>query len=581
MYTINRNKPITNILKLNIMKSINCFKAFIVLFLLVSCSEKNKEAEQEIDSRPNVLLIVADDLGYSDITPFGGNINTPILNQLSMEGRLFSNFHVLPTCSPTRSALISGNDNHTAGMGVMAEFIYPPIEDLPGYVGHLNDQIATIPEILNSNGYHTYMTGKWHLGEDDSQSPFTKGFEETFTMMNGGGSHWADQNPLSPPQKMIYRKNGNRIESLPEDFYSTKNYTDSLITFIDRNRDSGKPFFGYLSYTAPHDPLHAPAEYISKYKGMFDEGWDQLRMQRLESLKEKELVPSDINEFPKNRMIPLWDELTEEQKELFSRDMEVYAAMIDYMDMSIGRLFSYLKSQGLYENTLIIFFSDNGANGAPLTAYPGNQDGEYLASFDNTYDNRGLPNSFVDMGAGWAQASSSPFKYYKSFTSEGGIKSPLIVKLPGKVSNPGSWNHSLTHVTDIMPTILDVSKSQYPEQKNGITLKQPIGNSILPLITGEQQHIHDEYGFGYELFEMRAYFKNEWKILRLPVPFGSGEWELYNIKTDPGELSNLADQHPDKLNELISLYDQYVQKHEVFDHEGYFDELYRQAYGAE
>ena len=240
-------------------------------FLLVSCN-LSEEHEQKIDSRPNILLIVADDLGYSDISPFGSEIETPNLSLLANEGIIFSNFHVLPTCSPTRSALLSGNDNHVAGLGVMHELSYPEIENLPGYVGHLSDQVATIPEILSSAGYNTYMTGKWHLGYEDEQSPYARGFMETFTLMTGGGSHWADMRPLSPPQTMVYRNNGKVLTELPSDFYSTKNYTDSLIRFIDQNKEDGKPFFAYLSYTAPHDPLHAPVEFIEKYKDRFNKG---------------------------------------------------------------------------------------------------------------------------------------------------------------------------------------------------------------------------------------------------------------------------------------------------------------------
>jgi arylsulfatase A-like enzyme len=405
-----------------------------------------------VDTRPNLILIVADDLGYSDINPFGGNINTPQLDRLSKSAMTFSNFHVLPTCSPTRSALLSGNDNHVAGLGVMGEFIYPAIKDLPGYEGHLNNQVASMPEVLREAGYHTFMAGKWHLGEDDEQSPHSRGFEETFTLMNGGGSHWTDMKPLSPPQELIYRNHGEKITTLPDDFYSTKNYTDSMIAFIDRNKQDGKPFLAYLSFTAPHDPLHAPVEYIERYKGKFD--------------------------------------------------------------------------------------------------------------------------------AGWAQASSSPFRFFKSFTSEGGIKSPMIIKTPGEMENKGHWNHSFLHVTDILPTILELAEAKYPEEVNGHPVKPPIGKSIIPILNGKQDDIHDGDGMGYELFEMKAYIKGDWKILRFSVPFGSGDWELYNIKEDPGEIHDLSDQYHDKKAELLEAWDQYVEKKQVFDHNGVFDAAFQKAYGT-
>jgi arylsulfatase len=535
----------------------------------------------ETDRRPNILLIVADDLGYSDIGAFGGEISTPVLDRLAAEGLRFSNYHVLPTCSPTRAALLSGNDNHVAGMGVMGEFRYPEIADLPGYAGHLADQVATIPEILRAAGYHTYMAGKWHLGEEDEQSPFARGFEQTFTMMNGGGSHWADMRPLSPPQSMIYRRNGERITKLPDDFYSSKDYTDALIEFIDSNLGDEKPFFAYLSYTAPHDPLHAPAEYIAKYGGSYDDGWNALARRRLSKLKELGLVPADVNEFPANFMTRSWSSLSPDEKQIFARDMEVYAAMVDYMDMSIGRLFDYLLGNDLYENTLIVFFSDNGANGAHATAYPGNADGSYLATFDNRLDNRGLPNSFVDMGPSWAQASSAPFRLFKSFTSQGGIKSPLIAKLPGTMPSSGRWNHAFLHVTDIMPTFLEAASSTYPETIDGKPIKQPIGKSLLPILKGDQTIVRVDEGVGYELFEMKAYIRDDWKLLRLPEPFGTGSWQLYNLDLDPGEIHDVSEDHPEVKAAMIKAWGHYAEANEVFDHNGRFDAMYRAAYATD
>jgi arylsulfatase len=389
------------------------------------------------DSRPNILLIVADDLGYSDIGSFGGEIATPTLDDLANEGLQLTNFHVLPSCSPTRSVLLSGMDNHRAGLGTMGELKTPEMEGHPGYAGYLNFEVAALPEVLKAGGYHTYMAGKWHLGSEEETSPHARGFEETFVLAPGGGSHWSDRKPLSPPQIMVYRRNGKSIASLPDDFYSTKYYTDVLLQFISQNKKDGKPFFAYLSYTAPHDPLHAPKAYIDKYKGKYDEGWDVLRAKRLQRLKDLGIVNKDANPFPRLPSVKAWDQMSLEERREAARDMEVYAAMIDYMDEQIKRVFDYLKEIGEYENTLIVFFSDNGANGAPRTAYPG-QTEEFLSSFDNSMDNRGLKNSFIEPGSGWAQVSMVPSRMFKAFTSEGGIKSPLLVKLPGRMANAGT-----------------------------------------------------------------------------------------------------------------------------------------------
>ncbi len=550
----------------------------VVLFITVTSCNQNKKEEIKT-GKPNVLIIVADDLGYSDITSFGGNIPTPVIDQLANEGMRFSSFRVQPTCSPTRSSLLTGNDNHVAGLGIMSEMDYPALKalNLPGYAGELSEQVVTIPEILRENGYHTFMTGKWHLGEGPGKDPFDRGFEETFILGTGGGSHYNDKKALSPLQHMDYTRNGQPVE-LPADFYSTKNYTDSMILFIEKNKADKKPFFGYLSYTSVHDPLHAPKEYIEKYRGKFDMGWDSLWTARLNNLKALGIVPNDLANFSKNPAIPAWKKLDDEQKKAFARDMEVYAAMLDYMDMSIGRVFDYLKKEGLYDNTMIVFMSDNGANGATASTYPGNEDGVYHASFNNEIENRGLQNSYAEAGPGWAQASTSPFRFFKSFTSEGGIRAPLIIKMPGNMSKAGSWNSSFIHVTDILPTILEITEIKYPEQFKGKNIHPYIGKSIKSVLQGDSVSVRTNEGMGWELFEMKAYISGNWKILRLPKPMGTGEWQLYDIEKDPAETTDLSAQFPEIKEQLIQSWNEYAKQNEVHDHQGHFDSLYIQSF---
>ena len=539
------------------------------LLLLITSSSIWLGLAEAKDTRPNILLIVADDMGYSDIGSFGGEIATPTLDDLAKEGLQLTNFHVLPTCSPTRSVLLSGMDNHRAGIGTMGEFVTDEVRQRPdfhaGYAGHLNFEVAALPEVLKASGYHTYMSGKWHLGLTEETSPHARGFEQTFILAPGGGSHWSDRKPVSPPLTMVYRRNGKAVASLPEDFYSTKHYTDVLLKFIDQNKKDGKPFFAYLSYTAPHDPLHAPKAYIEKYKGKYDEGWDVLREKRLQSLKDLGIVNKNAKPFPRLPSVSAWDKMSHEERAEAARDMEVYAAMIDYMDEQIKRVFDYLKEIGEYENTLIVFFSDNGANGAPRTAYPGQTDA-YLNSFDNTIENRGLPNSYIEPGPGWAQASMSPSRLFKAFTSEGGIKSPLLVKLPGKMTNAGTMNHSFIHVRDIMPTMLDLAGVAHSERFQGRKVRPMQGSSVLDMIAGK---IDSPYAgasqVGYELFGLKAFFFGDWKVLRMPKPFGTGEWELFNLKQDPAELNDLSKEHPQKLKELVTLWEQYKIENKVLD----------------
>ena len=551
------------------------------VLVFAACNQAGQAGDAQAP-RPNILIIVADDLGYSDIEPFGGNIETPVINDLAKQGMRFSNFHVLPTCSPTRSALLTGNDNHVAGLGIMGEMDYPALHDLqlPGYSAELSNQVVTIPELLSASGYHTYMTGKWHLGEGPGHDPHDRGFEETFILGTGGGSHWNDSKTLAPPQHMEYTRNGTAVE-LPEDFYSTRNYTDSMLAFIDKHKADGKPFFGYLSYTAVHDPLHAPKAYIDKYKGKFDMGWDSLWTLRLKNLQALGMVSKDASHFIKNPAIPQWNKLSRHEKEDFARDMEVYAAMLDYMDMSIGRVLDYLKKNGLYDHTMIIFMSDNGANGAMATSYPGNEDGTYLGSFNNQLNNRGLQHSYIEMGPGWAQASSSPFRLFKGFASEGGIKAPLIVKMPGTMNNANQLNQQFFHVTDIMPTILALTGTAYPTQHKGKNIHPLIGKSMLPVLNGTAVSIHDNDGMGWELFEMKAYIKGNWKILRLPKPFGSGQWQLFDLEKDPGETTDLSDQYPDIRAALIVAWEEYAKQNDVYDHKGHYDSVYRKGYGVD
>ena len=536
---------------------------------LANCDRKSESPEESSTTtkRPNILLIVADDMGYSDIGPFGGEISTPTLDSLAKEGLQATNFHVLPTCSPSRSVLLSGMDNHRAGLGTMGELTTPEMKGVRGYEGHLNFDVAALPEVLKADDYHTYMVGKWHLGHGAKTIPYARGFEETFILVPGGGSHWNDRKPVSPSPSnvMDYRRNGKPVESLPEDFYSTRNYTDKILEWMKKNQGDGKPFFAYLAYTAPHDPLHAPREYIEKYKGKYDKGWDALREQRFQALKDLGIVSEDTRPFPRLDSVKAWDELTPQQRKEAARDMEVYAAMIDYLDGQIKRIIDHLKATGEYDNTMIVFISDNGANGHPPTAYPG-QTEEFLNSFDNRLENRGLPGSFIDPGPGWTQASMAPSRMYKAFTSEGGIKAPLLVKLPGKMANAGKMNHSFFHIRDLMPTILDVADVSHQQSFDGRKVLPMQGRSLLDLFSGKSATPYagaDQVG--YELFGMKAFFNGDWKVLWMPEPVGKGDWELFNLKEDPAELTDLSESNPQMLKKLVGQWKQYQKDNGVLD----------------
>jgi len=523
------------------------------------------EAATDTSTRPNILLIVADDLGYSDIGPFGGEISTPTLDQLANEGIRLSNFHVLPVCSPTRSVLLSGVDNHRAGLGTMAGHQTPDMEGNPGYAGYLNHEVAALPEVLQLAGYRTYMAGKWHLGAERETNPHARGFEQSFVLIPGGASHWNDFKPLSPAITVRYTRNGEEVESLPDDFYSTKYYTDQMLTWLGQDQEDSKPFFAYLAYTAPHDPLHAPKEYIDKYKGRYDEGWDVLRERRLERLKDLGIVRDDIAPLPPIAFERPWKALSDQERAEAARDMEVYAAMVDYMDEQIKRVLDFLKEAGEYDNTLILFFADNGANGSLHTYYRGQTD-EYLNSFDNSLENRGLPNSYIDMGIGWAQASMSPSRMFKRFPSEGGIRSPMLAKLPGEMTNASTINHSFFHVRDVMPTLLDLADVEHPDEIKGRKVRPIQGKSVLTMLQGKSSASNPEVRHvGYEMFGMKAFFNYPWKILLMPEPYGTGGWQLYNLEQDPAEQVDLGPQHPNRLKDMIAHWDRYQEENGVLD----------------
>jgi len=539
------------------MKKMKPFYYIIILVMIISCNqETKKEVKKETETmseRPNILLLVADDMGLSDIGPFGSEIQTPALNNLADQGVLLSNFHVLPTCSPSRSVLLTGVDNHLTGLGAMGEMTSPKQKGKPGYEGVLNKTVAPLPEILNKAGYHTYMVGKWHLGEEEGYKPSNRGFEETFALLNGGGSHWPDQNPVTPTELMTYARNGEEIETLPADFYSTKNYTDHLLAWLEKDKEDDKPFFAYVAYTAPHDPLHAPKEYIDKYNGTYDEGFDVLRSARYQKLKELGLVSDNAEMFPWNGV--KWKDLSEEEQKIAARTMEVYAAMIDYMDNQIARIITFLEESGKMDNTMIVFISDNGANGGHIANYPGATP-EFVASHDNSLENMGLPNSLIDMGPDWASASMSPYRLFKSFTTEGGIIAPCVIKLPKSMGVSEKMIQSFAHISDLAPTFLELANVSHPSEQND-AIPAMMGNSLNPLLTGQVSAVHAGEGIGYELHGRRAYFKDEWKIVNLAKPFGNGDWQLYNLQDDPTEINDLSNEYTEKREELITGWNEY------------------------
>lgn len=528
------------------------------VLLAVSSISAGGAAEQ---SRPNILLILADDLGYSDTQPYGGEIETPNLDQLARGGTRLTNFHVAPTCSPTRSSLLSGTDHHLAGIGSMAELIMPNQQGKPGYEGYLNDRSLSFPELIKAAGYHTYMSGKWHLGLGDKYRPAARGFEESFSLLQGGGFHFD-----APQQAASSYVENDKPVKVPADYYSSNYFTDKLLSFLKKNQGDGKPFFAYAAYTAPHWPLQAPPELIEKYRGKYDAGYEKIRAERVARLKRLGILSGDKTvhqSLPEQPDLPRWESLTPEQKKLEARRMETYAAMVDNLDQNIGRLIDYLKESGQYDNTVIIFLSDNGAEGHVIPQFtpPG---------LNNSLDNIGKADSYVYYGARWAEVGATPFRLSKGFTTEGGVISPTIVSYKGFAKRQGTNASALATIRDIAPTILELAGVANPgSEYNGRPVNPISGTSLVPYLKGKAAAPHPKnYVLGEELFGNRSIRKGDWKLVWIQPPVGSGAWELFNLAADPGETTNLATRNPAKLTELTALWEDYVKQNNVILPEG-------------
>ncbi len=538
------------------MRVVGCTFQFLLLLAVAFSTTSRCDGDDETAKRPNILLIVVDDMGYSDIGPFGAEIRTPNLDALAKSGMIFTDFHTSASCSPTRSMLLSGTDNHIAGLGSMGELIKPSQKGKPGYEGYLNHRVVSIATLLRDAGYFTCMSGKWHLGHEPQHDPSRRGFQKVFTMLQGGTSHFDDEWMMYPNYTPVYRENGTRVH-VPKGFYSSEFYTTKLISYLD-SRPAHRPFFGYLTFTAPHDPLHAPDEWIDKYKGKYDAGYDALAERRLKRLKELGFVAPGVNPFPRLQSIPSWDKLTREQKKVEARKMEVYAAMIANVDHHLGRLFRHLKKTGEWENTLVIFFSDNGANGHEMNSYP-HTDKEWVErNSDNRFENMGRQYSRIATGPAWAQASMTPYRMFKGLVSEGGIRSPLIMSGTG-VAQTGSRSDAFAHVMDVAATILDASKTPHPGTSyKRRKIERLRGRSLLPVLSGKANVVHPEdTAVSWELFGGRAVRKGDYKLLWLAEPYGTGEWQLYDLAKDPGELTDLSRRHTELRTELIDVWNRY------------------------
>jgi len=520
-----------------------------VLFACLILAVSPATEAASTDGRPNILLIVADDLGYADLGVYGGDIETPNIDALAVEGILFTQFHTSPFCAPTRAMLLSGNNNHVAGMAAQGR---DGIGGVPvaGYENQLSDRIVPFPRLLQGAGYDTYTVGKWHLGLELENSPHAAGFSRSFNLLQGAGTHFDDIGFREGGS--LYRE-GPDIAEYPIGRYSTDFYTDKLISYIEADRSNGKPFFAFAAYTSPHWPMQVPDEYLDLYAGHYDDGYDALRERRFESLKEAGIIPLDSVLPPRNDAITPWEDVSPEERRRESRKMELYASMVDNLDDHIGRLISYLKDNDLFDNTLIVFMADNGAAGEDFYNDDNSPDLKAYerAHFDNAYDKMGTAESFVSYGPQWAEAGSAPFQRYKGYTREGGMVAPMIITGIG-VADRGVIDSSYATVMDLAPTFLEIAGAEYP---NDDSLKPILGESLTEFLAGHSEAIHDDDYVTILSHRGRSLVRQgRWKIVTTDGPFDESKFELFDVVADPGETNNLAEAEPEVFANLLEIW---------------------------
>jgi arylsulfatase A-like enzyme len=479
-----------------------------------------------IDSRPNIIYIMADDMGYSDLGCYGGEVRTPNIDLLAANGIKLKKFYNNSRCCPTRASLLTGQYPHTVGMGGMVGPTQAPMVKGP-YQGFLNDSFPTIAEELKKVGYNTYMSGKWHVGERPEHWPLKRGFDHYYGLISGASSFFE----ITPAErdKRRFVLDDTDYEIPKEGHYMTDAFTDHALGYLDQQKKdhNGKPFFLYLAYTAPHFPLHALEADIAKYEALYMQGWDITREKRYEKMKKLGLVDQRYTLSERPDVIPAWENATE--KKVWARKMAVYAAMIDRMDQNIGRLVNKLKANGQYENTMIVFISDNGACAESVNT-------KLLNDPEKKIGERG---SYQIYGESWANASNTPFKKYKHYMHEGGIVTPCIIQWPAKIKPTKGYSDGIGHVVDLMPTALELSGATSPN----------LAGKSLSYLWNKQKAPERTYCWEHE--GNQAIRKGDWKLVK---EFQDNYWSLYNLAVDPTEANDLSGVEATRTKAMMAEY---------------------------
>jgi arylsulfatase A-like enzyme len=498
-------------------------------------------------ARPNIVLIVVDDIGYSDLGAFGGEIETPNIDSLASGGVRFSNFHTASSCAPTRAMLLTGLDNHLAGIGSMRELVPLSHRGQPGYEGVLRDDVRTVSSMLQSAGYRTVVAGKWHLGDDAGNLPPARGFDYSVIQADSGSDNFEIRPYLPMRPEVYWYENGERLTALPDGFYSSTFFVDAVIDFLGAAESRDTPFFAYVAFQANHTPIQAPASFIDRYRGRYEEGWAEIRNRRVKKIRDYGLIDpgATIAAGPSQQA---WESLTGDERYFEARRMQAYAGMATAMDHEVGRLVAWLRETGRYDDTVFVVLSDNGATTSE--PYENRFGRRWLeANYHRDVETLGEKGSWVAAGRNWGAVSNTPFNGYKFYAGEGGVRVPLIVAgLPGIA--PGTVDKGFVYVTDLAPTLLEIAGLAPPEAMRG--------RSILPLFREGSGSLHDaDEAIGYEFSGNAALYRGRYKIARDRPPVGDRQWRLYDLVADPGETTDLSGSMPERFQDMLQAYSRY------------------------
>jgi arylsulfatase A-like enzyme len=512
----------------------------ILTLLLITAAINGYAQTNNTSSKPNIILILADDLGYSDIGAYGSEIKTPNLDRLATEGLRLKEFYNNSICAPTRASLLTGQYQHKAGVGYFANDL-----GSPAYQGYLNKESLTLAEVLKGAGYTTLMAGKWHVSGKGQSLPWQRGFDHSLLSENGS---YFDQGDYNGGPKRPYFEDGKPYPLEAGKYYQTDVITEHAVKYLNEQGKDKKPFFLYLAYTAPHWPLQALPEDIAKYKGRYDKGWDDLRKERFAKQKELGIVDKDAVLSAKDADIYDWSRLSYDQRSQWTAKMEVFAAMVDRMDQGIGQVLDKLKQTGQDKNTLVIFISDNGAPAEDLVKW-------HNGATRNTGP-VGTIGSYESQGKNWSYASNTPFLAFKDYVYEGGISSPFIAWYPSKIK-PGTISKGTGHLIDLAPTFYELAGASYPKKYKDIVPNALPGKSLLPVLYGQDNEVKRGEPLFWERAGNRAVRDGKWK---LESHYPSYTWELYDVESDRGETRDIARFNHDVVSRLSIAYFQWAKK---------------------